>query len=371
MTDASRPGRPPVVVLLGGPSAEHDVSIVSGPRSPTPSAAPASPSARSLIDLDGALVVAAGGSRPRRIARPRAYDDPAALGAEGPLERRRGARPARRRATRPRSSSSRSMARSARTARSRPCSRRPGWPTPAPGSSASAIGMDKALQKRLWRGLGLPVVDWREVSRRRLAREPDAVLARARRVRRGDRRAASDDQAGAPRHRRSGMTLAHAPDERAAALELAFRYDTLALVERYLAAARDLEVSIIGTEPPLGRLRPGRDRRRPRVLRLRREVHARPVRDLDARRARRSSASRSGSSPATPTGPSAPRASPASTSCSSGDESTCRRSTRSRALRRSASSRRLPAEAGLDFSAVCRRVIDLALERHAARAAAG
>ena len=37
--------------------------------------------------------------------------------------------------------------------------------------------MDKALLKRLWRGLGLPVVDWREVSRAPPgARDPAAVL---------------------------------------------------------------------------------------------------------------------------------------------------------------------------------------------------
>src|SRR4029453_6370302 len=31
------------------------------------------------------------------------------------------------------------------------------------GVAASAIGMDKAIFKRLCRGIGLPVVDWREV----------------------------------------------------------------------------------------------------------------------------------------------------------------------------------------------------------------
>jgi D-alanine-D-alanine ligase len=46
-----------------------------------------------------------------------------------------------------------------------------------------------------------------------------------------------------------GMTLAHDADERAAALEMAFRYDDVAIVERYLGGARDLEVSVIGNEP--------------------------------------------------------------------------------------------------------------------------
>jgi D-alanine-D-alanine ligase len=43
-----------------------------------------------------------------------------------------------------------------------------------------------------------------------------------------------------------GMTLVHEPAELDAALEEAFRHDTLALVETYVAGARDLEVSIIG-----------------------------------------------------------------------------------------------------------------------------
>jgi D-alanine-D-alanine ligase len=45
-----------------------------------------------------------------------------------------------------------------------------------------------------------------------------------------------------------GMPLAHGPDELPAALEEAFRFDSVALVEAYLAEARDLEVSIIGND---------------------------------------------------------------------------------------------------------------------------
>jgi D-alanine-D-alanine ligase len=46
-------------------------------------------------------------------------------------------------------------------------------------------------------------------------------------------------------------------DERAAGLDLAFRYGDLAIVERYLSNARDLEISVIGSEPPLGVYGPG------------------------------------------------------------------------------------------------------------------
>src|SRR4029077_19389630 len=54
-----------------------------------------------------------------------------------------------------------------------------------------------------------------------------------------------------------GMTLAHTADERGPALDLALRFDDLAIVERYLAAAGYLEISIIGSEPPLGVYGPG------------------------------------------------------------------------------------------------------------------
>lgn len=45
------------------------------------------------------------------------------------------------------------------------------------------------------------------------------------------------------------MTLVHDPSELDAALEEAFRHDTLVLVETYLAGARDLEISVIGNDP--------------------------------------------------------------------------------------------------------------------------
>ena len=66
-----------------------------------------------------------------------------------------------------------------------------------------------------------------------------------------------------------GITLVHDPSELDAALETAFRHDTLALVETYLAGARDLEVSVIGNGPARPRaVRTGRDHLGPRVLRL-------------------------------------------------------------------------------------------------------
>ena len=83
--DRDRRPAPPVVVLLGGPSAEHDVSIVSGHRDRRrPRRRAATPSRQVLIDLDGALVVAARRPSPRRPAR-----------RPPTTTRRRSARPAR------------------------------------------------------------------------------------------------------------------------------------------------------------------------------------------------------------------------------------------------------------------------------------
>ena len=112
------------------------------------------------------VVVAAGRPPPRRPATRPPTTTRAALGAEGPVAVGAAPGPAGGHATRRRWSSSACTARSARTARSRRCSTRPGWRTRAPGVAASALGMDKALFKRMCRGLGIPVVDWREVPAR-------------------------------------------------------------------------------------------------------------------------------------------------------------------------------------------------------------
>jgi D-alanine-D-alanine ligase len=45
------------------------------------------------------------------------------------------------------------------------------------------------------------------------------------------------------------MTLVHDPSELDGALDTAFHHDTLALVETYVAGARDLEIAIIGNDP--------------------------------------------------------------------------------------------------------------------------
>ncbi len=252
----SRPdaARPPVVVLFGGPSAEHDVSIVSGTAIAEALADAGLEVTPVLVDLDGRWWWLPGGHR--RAGRPgAAYDDPTALGAAGPLEP--GAALDRLAAARPRpvvfialhgpwgeDGTVQALLETAGVAYT------------GSAVTASALGMDKALQKRLWRGLGLPVVDWREIrlvgwraDRSGVLAELEAFAASAAEARLMVKPARLGSSVG--------MTLAHRPDERAAALDLAFRYDTLAVVERYVAGARDLEVSVIGDGRALAEYGPG------------------------------------------------------------------------------------------------------------------
>ena len=240
------PSATPVVVLLGGPSAEHDVSIVSGSAIADALRESGYPVEGWLIDLDGGWWRLPAGHR--RDGRPQAaYDDPAALGASGPHRAGDALDGIADRTPKPvvfialhgpfgEDGTVQALCEAA------------GLAYTGSGVTASAVGMDKAVFKRLVRGLGLPVVDWREVRAARWARERDAVLAELEAFAAGTgdpRLMIKPARLGSS----VGMTLAHGAGERAGALDLAFHYDDLAMVERYLAGARDLEVSVIGNEP--------------------------------------------------------------------------------------------------------------------------
>jgi D-alanine-D-alanine ligase len=240
----TEPG-PPVVVLLGGPSAEHDVSIVSGTAIAEALADAGYPLDQILIDLDGGWWWLPDGHR-RGDRPPAAYDDPGALGATGPL--RLGAAIDRLASARPppvvfvalhgpfgEDGTIQAILEAA------------GLAYTGSGVAASALGMDKALFKRMARGIGLPIAEWREVRAARWSDGRDAVLAEL---------AAFAEGTGDPRlmikpaglGSSVGMTLAHGAVERAEALDIAFHFDDVALVEAYVAGARDLEVSIIGND---------------------------------------------------------------------------------------------------------------------------
>jgi D-alanine-D-alanine ligase len=235
---------PPIVVLFGGPSAEHDVSIVSGTAIADALAAAGHPVDGQYLDLAGRWWSLPATGRGDRL--PSAYDDPAALGADGPL--------------------------TAGAAVDRLAARDPapvvfialhgpfgedgtvqaileaaGLAYTGSGVTASAIGMDKAIFKRLSRGIGLPVVDWIEIREAVWRTNPEQILGTLEAFAAGS---------GDPRlmikpsglGSSVGMTLAHDASERPGALDLAFRYDAVVLAETYLAGARDLEVSVIGND---------------------------------------------------------------------------------------------------------------------------
>ena len=247
---------PPVIVLLGGPSAEHDVSVVSGTAIAAALLGAGLDVRQVLIDLDGRWWWLPADHR--RADRPTtAYDDPVALDADGPvsvgaaLDRIAGADPE------PvvfialhgpfgEDGTVQALLDAAGVAYT------------GAGVLASALGMDKVAQKRVWRGLGLPVIDSVEVRAAAWSANRAGILGQLEAFAAGatppePRLMVKPARLGSS----IGMTLAHTAGERAAALDLAFRYDDLAIVERYLPNARDLEVSVIGNAPPLGVYGPG------------------------------------------------------------------------------------------------------------------
>ena len=235
-----------VVVVFGGPSAEHDVSIVSGTAIAEALAAAGDAVEQVVIDLAGDWWFLPDDHR--RDGRPQAaYDDPAALGASGPTP------------------VGEAIGRLAAFAEPpvvfialhgpfgedgtvQALFEAVDLPYTGSGVAASAIGMDKAIFKRLCRGIGLPVVDWREVRADRWAADPAAVTTELTAFAAG---AADPRLMVKPARLGSsvGITLVHDPSELAGALDLAVRYDTLVLVETYVAGARDLEVAVIGNDP--------------------------------------------------------------------------------------------------------------------------
>lgn len=236
---------PPIVVLLGGPSAEHDVSIVSGSAIAQALADVGADVQQVLIDLEGAWWWLPTDHR-RGDRDATAYDDPRTLEAEGPiavgaaLDRLAAGDPA------PvvviglhgpfgEDGTIQAMLDAV------------GLAYTGSGVAASALGMDKTLFKRMCRGLGIPVVDWREVRASRWKTDRPGVRREMLAFAAGEadpRLMVKPARLGSS----VGMTLVHDAAELAAALDRAFRFDTLALVEAYVPNARDLEMSVIGND---------------------------------------------------------------------------------------------------------------------------
>jgi D-alanine-D-alanine ligase len=244
-----------IVVLFGGPSAEHDVSVVSGWAIADSLAGSGFAVERWFIDLRGGwwrVVESAVSGRPRAGV----FDDPAATGADGPWS--------------PAEALARLAAREIRpivfVALHGPFGEDGtvqalleayDLPYTGAGVAGSAIGMDKAVFKRMVGGMGLPIVPWMQVEAGRWREDREGALSQ---VDAFARRTGEPRLMVKPSRLGSsvGMTVAHTAGERAAALDTAFEYDSVAIVEKYLDHPRELEVAIVGNEPDaLGSFGPG------------------------------------------------------------------------------------------------------------------
>jgi D-alanine-D-alanine ligase len=125
------------------------------------------------------------------------------------------------------------------------------------GVLGSALGMDKVVQKTLWRGMGLPVVDFVSLKRRDLETDLGGVISRI------------EVAIGYPCFTKPanlgssvGVSKTRNRAELEAGLQVAARYDAKILVERGVDA-RELECGVLGNDEPIasvvGEILPGAD----------------------------------------------------------------------------------------------------------------
>ncbi len=112
------------------------------------------------------------------------------------------------------------------------------------GVLASAVGMDKDVQKRLFREAGLPVTPYLAFSRAEWEREPRRVLRAIRQKFRGPVFVKPATLGSSV-----GMTKVKGNRELGRALDLAAEYGMKIMVERAINA-REIEVSVLGNDDP-------------------------------------------------------------------------------------------------------------------------
>jgi D-alanine-D-alanine ligase len=126
------------------------------------------------------------------------------------------------------------------------------------GVAGSAVGMDKALMKALFRDAGLPILDFVVMKRKDLDHDPQACVRRV------------ENRLGYPCFVKPanlgssvGISKVHQRDGLILALELAARYDAKILVEAAAIDAREIEVSVLGNDSPsasvVGEIIPSRE----------------------------------------------------------------------------------------------------------------
>lgn len=234
-----------IAVLLGGPSAEHDVSLVSGRAVATALRGAGHDVSGWLLTLERAWWRLPDAALDPALPT-RAFRDPAALGADGPysasaaLETLAGADPA------PvvfpvlhgpfgEDGQVQALLESAELVY---C---------GAGPAASAVGMDKALFRRVIGTLELPLLPWAEVRAVEYAAEPEQVLEGLRAFAAGfadPRLVVKPARLGSS----IGITIVHevGSPRLARAVEEALRFDDLLLVEPYLDHPREIETAVMG-----------------------------------------------------------------------------------------------------------------------------
>jgi len=120
-----------------------------------------------------------------------------------------------------------------------------GLPYVGAGVTGSAVGMDKVIMKMLFASAGLPIPAFLHFRAPVWEQDSSGVQAQI------------GEQVGFPCFVKPanlgssvGISKVHAPQELAAALELAFSYDVKVIVERSIENAREVECSVLGNDEP-------------------------------------------------------------------------------------------------------------------------
>jgi D-alanine-D-alanine ligase len=113
------------------------------------------------------------------------------------------------------------------------------------GVLASAVGMDKAVMRTIFRASGLKLADWRVVRRHEWRADASAAKASL-------EGALSYPMFVKPANLGSsvGISKVHGPLELDAAIALAFEFDRKAVIERAVPDAREIECAVLGNEAP-------------------------------------------------------------------------------------------------------------------------
>jgi D-alanine-D-alanine ligase len=120
-----------------------------------------------------------------------------------------------------------------------------GVPYVGAGVLASALGMDKDMQKAVFERVGIPVVAYAVVREPEWREDPEGVAARAQTL--GYPLFSKPASLGSS----VGVMKIHGPDELAGGLEEALGYQRKALLERAVPSPREVECAVLGNDDPV------------------------------------------------------------------------------------------------------------------------